>query len=99
MIDRGVFEHLEVTVGVAETGDRPPADEPVDADGLAGLVVDEFDPRFLGKHRRAVPHLVPDLAVGANDLARRDAVDILGPDPHEVGAPSGDDPGAEASLP
>ena len=40
---RGPLQHLQVAVGVAEGDDRAAADEPVDADGLAGAVVDELD--------------------------------------------------------
>ena len=43
----GPLQHLQVAVGVAEGGDRPAADVLVDADGLAGLVVDEVDLRQL----------------------------------------------------
>jgi hypothetical protein len=38
---RGVLEHLEVAVGVAECRQRPAADAAVDADRLAGSVVDK----------------------------------------------------------
>ena len=38
-------EHLQVAVGVAEGRDRPAADEVLDPDGLAVLVVDEVDAR------------------------------------------------------
>ena len=36
-------QHLQVAVGVTERGDWPAANEPVDADRLAGVVVDEVD--------------------------------------------------------
>ena len=36
----GPLQHLAIAVGVAERGVRPLADEQVDADRLAGLVVD-----------------------------------------------------------
>ena len=42
---RRPLEHLEVAVGVAERRDRPAADLLLDADRLAGLVVDEVDLR------------------------------------------------------
>ena len=38
---RRVLEHLEITIGVAEGQDRPPADVAVDAHGLAGPVVED----------------------------------------------------------
>ena len=40
---RGVLQHLQVTIRVAERHDRPAADEAVDAHRLARSVVDEFD--------------------------------------------------------
>src|SRR4051794_11756534 len=45
------LQHLLITVRIAESEDRAPTDEPVDADRLAGAVVDEFDLGFLHKHR------------------------------------------------
>src|SRR5262249_9450731 len=42
---RRPLEHLLIAVGVAEGEDRTPADEPVDADRLTRLVVDEVDLR------------------------------------------------------
>ena len=50
-------EHLQVAVGVAEGGDRAAADVLLDADGLAGLVVDEVDLRQPHEHRLAVAQL------------------------------------------
>jgi hypothetical protein len=41
----GPLEHLQVAVGVAERENRASADVALDADGLAGLVVDEVDLR------------------------------------------------------
>ena len=73
-------EHLQVAVGVAEGEDRPAADEAVDADRLAGAVVDELDLRQLHQHRLAV-RASSNLrhAAAADDLLGRDAVDLLGP--------------------
>jgi hypothetical protein len=89
------LEHLQVAVGVPERGDRPPSDEGLDADGLALLVVDEADLGQLAELRLAVLHLERELAVGADDLLGRDPVDLLGPRPHELDAPAGDDVGLE----
>src|SRR5215831_7950096 len=41
----GELQHLQVAVGVAESGDRPPADGAVDADRLPRSVVDEVELR------------------------------------------------------
>ena len=45
---RRPLQHLEIAVGIAERGDRAAADMLVDADRLAGLVVDEVDFRQAG---------------------------------------------------
>ena len=50
----GPLEHLAVAVGVAERGVGPLADEQVDADRLAGLVVDEEQLGLAHQHRLAV---------------------------------------------
>src|SRR3954452_13590422 len=52
---RRPLQHLKVAVRVAEGEDRAAADEPVDADRLAGFIVDELGPWLLYPHRRA-PH-------------------------------------------
>lgn len=41
IIDRGVFEHLQIAVAVAETGDGAASDTLVNPDRLARSVVDE----------------------------------------------------------
>src|SRR5262249_62038068 len=93
---RRPLEQLEVAVGVAEGRDRATADGPVDAHGLAGVVVDELDLGEADQYWLAVPELVfhPDGAT--HDLLRRDAVDSLGPRPHELDAATGDDVCLEA---
>ena len=68
-------QHLQVAVGVAERGDRAPADELLDADRLARLVVDEVELRQAHEHRLAVAQLELELARAADDLLGRDAVD------------------------
>ena len=68
----------------------------VDADGLAGLVVDEVDLRQAEQDGLSVAHLELGLDRGADHLLRRDAVDLLGPGAHELDAATGDDEGLEA---
>ena len=68
----------------------------VDADRLAGLVVDEIDLGQPEQHRLAVAHLEPRLDRRADDLLGRNAVDLLGPRAHELDAAAGDDEGLEA---
>ena len=48
---RGPLQHFEVAVGIAEGRDRAAADMFIDADRLAGLVVDEVDLRQAEQHR------------------------------------------------
>ena len=58
---RRPLQHLQVAVGVAEGEDRPAADEAVDADRLAGPVVDEVDLRLFASApacRRAISNLI-----------------------------------------
>jgi hypothetical protein len=37
------LQHLQITIGVTKSRDRPAADVTLDADGFAFLVVDEID--------------------------------------------------------
>ena len=93
----GPLQHLQIAVGVAERHDRAAADEPVDADRLAGAVVDELDLGFLEEDRLAVRlHLELHHARGADHLLGRDAVDPLGEHAHELDAAARDDEGLEA---
>jgi len=67
----------------ATIGRRP--DEPVDADRLAGTVVDELDLGLLDQDRLAVrPHLEFHHARRADHLLGRDAVDALGEHAHDL---------------
>ena len=93
---RRPLQHFEIAVGVAERGDRAAADVLVDADGLAGLVVDEVDLRQ--RNRTGLPSRISNLRLDrrADDLLGRDAVDPLGPRAHELDAAAGDDEGLEA---
>jgi len=80
------LEHFEVTVRVAEGGDRPLADELVDSDRLACPVVDEVDFRQPNDHRLAVTDFVLRLDAGPDDLLGRHAVQLLGDHAQEVDA-------------
>ena len=71
-----VFQHLLVAIGIAERGDGPAADVLVDADRLAGLVVIEVQLRQTHEHGLAVAHFELRLDAAADDLLRRDAVDL-----------------------
>jgi hypothetical protein len=86
------LQHLVVAVGVAEGQDGPAADEAVDADRLAGPVVDELDLGLLEELRLAVrPNLELHRARGADHLLGRDAVGLLREDAHELDAAARDD--------
>src|SRR4029453_5261719 len=84
--DVGPFEHLEVAIRVAERGERPAADDLVDADGLSSLVIDKIDFRQPHEHGRVAAELVFDLRAASDHLLRRNAVDALDPRAHELDA-------------
>ena len=71
----------------------------VDADGLAGLVVDEGDAGVLEDRGHAVDHGVARLARAADDVLGRDAVGLFGEGAHEVDAAARDDVGLEILVP
>ena len=56
---RGPLQHLQVAIGVAESGQGSAADVQLDVDRLALLVVDAADFRQLDQHRLAVTFLEP----------------------------------------
>ena len=68
---------FQIAVRIAERGDRPAADMLLDADRLAGLVVDEVDLRQPKQVRRAVLHLELRLDRRPHHLLRRNAVDLF----------------------
>ncbi len=74
---RDPFEHLEIAVGVAERGNGTAADLLVDADGLAGLVVDEVHLGQAGEHGLAVAKLEFRFDAAADDLLWRNPIDPL----------------------
>src|SRR5262249_38311335 len=93
----GPLEHLLVAVGVAEGQQRPPADELLDADRLAGAVVDEVDLGLAQQHRLAVrSELVRGQKAPPDDLLGRDPVRALRPRAHELHGAAGHDVGLEA---
>ena len=73
----GPFEHLEVAVGIAESGDRAAANVLVDPDRLAGAVVDKIEVRHFHDHGPAVADFILRLDAGTDDLLGRDAVGLL----------------------
>src|SRR6056297_4157794 len=86
-----VLEHLEVSVGVPRRKDRSLADMGVDANRLAGLVVDKRNGRILDQLRGAAHHRVTRLSGTADDLLRRNTVQFLGDRTEEMQSTAGDD--------
>src|SRR5690242_9352230 len=87
----GPLKHLQVAVRIAKGEYRVPPDEPVDANRLAGTIVNELDLSLFEKQGLAVIPFVFDDAAAANDLLRRDAVSALDPGSHELNAAARDD--------
>src|SRR6516165_5969842 len=81
---RRPLQHLQVSVGVAESENWPPCDKSVDGHGLANLVVDEVDLRQSHQHRLAISHLKLGLNGAANDLLGRNAIDLFCPRTHKL---------------
>jgi hypothetical protein len=80
-----MFQHLAVTVRVAERRVPAPANHQMNAFRLAGLVVVQQQLRLLGQERLAVLVLSELRAAHrADDLLRSDAVDPLRIDAHKI---------------
>src|SRR4051812_44621188 len=90
------LQHLQVAVGVAERGNRPATDMLLDADGLAGLVVDEIGLRQLNENRLSPPDLELQFAAAADHLFRGDAIHLFAEDAHEADSAAGDNKGLES---
>src|SRR6185436_14214340 len=84
-----------VAIRIAERGDWSPADMLVDADGLAGLVVNEVDFGQAQDRRLAVAHFEAGLGAAPDDLLGRYAIDFFRPWPHEIDPAAGDDESLE----
>ena len=93
------LEHLEVAVGVAEGDDRAAADELLDADRLAGLVVDEVDLRQLARARACRRAVRTSACRCCRRPARAECRRPARPRPHELDAAAGDDERLEAVGP
>jgi hypothetical protein len=89
------LQHLEITIRVPEGRNRPAADLLVDADGLAGAIVDEVHLGQAKQHGFAVAALELGDDTGADDLLGRDAIALLGEGPDELGSATGRDVGLE----
>ena len=67
--------------------------------GLAGFVVNEVELRQTHQHGLAVADFELRLDAAADDLFRRDAIDLFRPGAHELDAAAGDDEGLETVCP
>src|SRR5262245_44299898 len=83
---RRPLQHLLVAVGVAERKDWSPTDVALDADRLAFLVVDEIHLGESHKNGLAVANFEFRLDAAADDLLRRNSINLLRPWPHELDA-------------
>src|SRR5215468_1131111 len=92
------LQHLKIAIGVPGGEDRAPADDPIDPNRLARPVIDELDLRQLEDRGLAVLQAELCLAIGADDLLWRNAIDPGSPGPDEFDAPARDDEGLEALL-
>ncbi|MNT06151.1 hypothetical protein D3C72_1408050 [compost metagenome] len=90
------MQHLQVAVGIAERKNRLAADEFIDGHGLARAVVVVVQLGQAHQHRLAVLHLKFGDEGGADDLLRRNAVDVLRPGAHELDFAARHDVGLEA---
>src|SRR5262245_26188752 len=85
---RSPLQHLQVSIRIAKGEDGTPSDEFVDGNRLANFVVDEIDLGQARQHGLAVAHLKLGLDCAANDLLRRNAIDLFCPGAHELNATS-----------
>src|SRR5262245_43301907 len=85
------LEHLQITIGIAECGNRMPPDELLDTERLSRPIVDELRAGTLDDHRRTVTHLQGLVADAANHLFRRDAVRFFSERADELHAAATDD--------
>jgi hypothetical protein len=93
---RGPFQHLLIAVGIPKRENRPPPNKSIDAHRFSRAAVNEFDLAVFYKHRFvARPELVAHHAGRAHYLLRRNALDALGEDTHELHAAAEDDEGLE----
>ena len=81
---RSPLQHLQVAIGIAESGDRTAADMLVDGHRLALLVIDEIEFGKTRQDRYTVTHLEFGLDAATDDLFGRNAVNGFGPGTHEL---------------
>src|SRR6476646_9460287 len=93
--ERRPLQHLEIAVGVTESGNGTTTDMLIDADRLSCFVIDKIDLGQPEKRWCAILHFKTGLDRRSDDLFWRHAVDALGPWPHELDATARHNEGLE----
>jgi len=75
----GVFDHLDIAVGIAECQNRTATNVLIDSYRLARLVVDEINLRHADEFRLAVLDLKFRNDAGTDDLFRRNTIQAIPP--------------------
>jgi hypothetical protein len=94
---RGVFQHLLIADRIAERGNRPAADHHMDALDLFRVIAIKQKLRRFGQEWLPVL-IVTERRSGrtANHMLRRNAINALGVNTHEILAAASDDVGLKA---
>src|SRR5262245_58804799 len=85
------LEHLQVAVGASESKNRFSPDKSLDANRLSSLVVHKIHAGQLHKYRLVVAIFQFQLAHAADDLLRRNSINVLDPRAHELNTAAGHD--------
>ena len=83
----GVFQHLEVTVGISERKDGPSTDEFMDTNRLACFIINHVNLGQTHQGWTAIAQRVLYLNRAADNLLRRNPVDLGRPRSHELDTP------------
>src|ERR1700710_2506099 len=78
------FEHLLISIRVAEGGDGTLADHFADVHRLSGTVIDGGDLRQAVERGSSILRIELRLEGGSNDLLLGDPVGLVGPGTHEL---------------
>src|SRR5258705_8717607 len=82
----GVLQHLQITVGIAKSHDRPPSNILRDPYGFARTVVNEIDRPQTHDERLAVAQFKLRLDGAADNLLRRHPIGSFGKNADKLGA-------------
>ena len=75
----GPLQHLQISVGIAKSGDGAPADVRVDADSFTFFVIDKVQLSQANKNRFSISQFKPGLDAAIDDLLGRNTINPLGP--------------------